>query len=56
MEYGPVFLMFLLYVATAIFLTIMIYRFVKAVEKIADGLDKLNLRTEKFVKKDTNEN
>jgi hypothetical protein len=40
MEFFPVVLMFLLYVAIAIFLTIMIYRFVKAVEKIADVLDK----------------
>jgi hypothetical protein len=40
MEFFPVVLMFLLYVAIAIFLTIMIYRFVKAIEKIADVLDK----------------
>ena len=40
MEFFPVVLMFLLYVAIAIFLTIMIYRFVKAVEKIANVLDK----------------
>jgi hypothetical protein len=33
-------LMFLFYVAIAVFLTIMIYRFVKAVEKIASVLDK----------------
>ena len=40
MEFFPVVLMFVLYVAIAIFLTIMIYRFVKAVEKIADVLAK----------------
>jgi len=33
-------LMFLLYVGITIFLTLMIYRFVKAVEKIANVLDK----------------
>jgi hypothetical protein len=33
-------LMFLLYVGMTIFITIMIYRFVKAVEKIANVLDK----------------
>ena len=40
MDSVGVVLMFVLYVAIAIFLTIMIYRFVKAVEKIADVLDK----------------
>jgi hypothetical protein len=40
MDSVGVVLMFLLYVGITIFLTIMIYRFVKAVEKIADVLDK----------------
>lgn len=40
MDSFGVVLMFLLYVAIAIFLTLMIYRFVKAVEKIASTLDK----------------
>jgi hypothetical protein len=40
MENIPLILMFLFYVAIAVFLSQMIYRFVKAVEKIADGLTK----------------
>ena len=56
MEFGSAVLMFLLYVGIAIFLTIMIYRLVKAVEKIADALDKLDLLAEKSAKKDTNNN
>ena len=40
MDSVGVVLMFSLYVAITIFLTIMINRFVKAVEKIADVLDK----------------
>ena len=40
MDFLGVGLMFLFYVAIAIFLTIMTYRFVKAVEKIANVLDK----------------
>jgi hypothetical protein len=38
MGFVPVVLMFLLYVAIALLLTIMIYRLIKAVEKIADVL------------------
>lgn len=56
MEFGSAVLMFLFYVAIAIFLTIMIYRLVKAVEKIADGQDKLNLPAENSAKKYTNDN
>jgi hypothetical protein len=40
METIPVILMFLFYVAIAVFLSNMIHHFVKAVEKIADGLTK----------------
>ena len=40
MDSFGVVLMFLLYVAIAIFSTVMVYRFVRAVEKIANVLDK----------------